>query len=541
MFYKISPWLLFSFFIAVLVTIPLAVIFINSFNVNLLIWDHIYKHLFGSYVLNSIFLVLGVSLVTMFMGVSAAWFTSFYSIPFKKIISILLVIPIAIPPYAVAYCYADLTDSGGLVHNFFYYVGIEQYFYLIPSVRSLFGSVFVLSLTLFPYVYLITKYSFNNNAIKIMESAANLGANRIKLLFKFALPISRPALVAGITLVVMESLADFGVVHFLGIDSLSVGIYKAWFGLDDISSSARLASVLLIFSLSAILIERFLRKNKKENYVSYGKNTNTNLIFKAKLFFPLFVLITILLLSLFVPIFWLVLNVLKNDLSNIVYIAPAILNSFKLAFFGGLSIVMIATLITFTKRIYKVRSLSFLLNFAKIGYASPGIVIAIGVIAPVLYLDKKANYFFGTIGIDTGLVLTNSIFILLFAYLIRFLSVAFNPVEAAIDKISNKIDYSAFNLGASNKVLFFKVHLPMIFVSCCVGFLLVFIDILKELPLTLILRPMNFNTLSIYTFEYASSEQLVLAALPALLITLIGIIPLIFIHYILNSTEENKV
>ena len=519
---------------------PLLVIFFTSLNVNNLIWEHIYDHLFASYIINSIILVIGVSILTFLMGVSAAWFTSFYNIPFKNIISILLILPMAIPPYAVAYCYADITDSSNFLYSFLNFLGINQKIYIIPSARSISGAIFVLSLTLFPYVYLITKYAFNNNAIKIMESAANLGANRIRLFFKFALPISRPALVAGITLVVMESLADFGVVHFLGVDSLSVGIYKAWFGLDDINSSARIASVLLVFSLSAILIERFFRNSSREKYVSYGKNTEVNLLFKANIVIPFISLITLLFLSLFIPVTWLISNVINYDFKNINFILIATINSFKLAFLGAFLIIIIATFITFTKRIYRMNSLSFLLNFSKIGYASPGIVIAIGVITPVLYFDKKINYFLSTIGIETGLLLSGSILILLFAYLVRFLSVAFNPVEAAFDKISEKIDYAATNLGASNKKLLFRVHLPMIYISCCIGFLLVFIDILKELPLTLILRPLNFNTLSIYTFEYASSEQLISASLPALLITLIGLVPLTCIYIIVNSQMGRK-
>ena len=538
-FNKFSPWLVFSVLIALLISLPLVVIIFSSYNVDQSTWQHVYKYLFPAYVTNSLTLLIGVIIFTVLLGVLSAWFTSFYNIPFKKTISLLLVLPIAIPPYAVAYCYADLTDKGGKIFGWLNAMGVEQLIFFIPSIRSIYGAIFVLALTLFPYVYLITKYAFNNNAIKIMESAANLGASRFKLLTKFALPISRPALVAAITLVAMESLADFGVVHFLGVNSLSVGIYKAWFGLDDVSSSARLATILLLFSLSAILLERFFRKHKQEKFVSYGKNAQVSLLFKSSNIIPLFFLGGVLFFSLFVPLIWLSSSVLLNKFVNFSDILYPTYNSVKLAFLGAIITVTIASIIIFTKRIYKINFLSFLLNFTKIGYASPGIVIAIGVITLVIYFDRKINHFFNFFGFDVGLVFSSSILILLFAYLIRFLSVAFNPIEAGIEKISEKVDYSAANLGASKGVLFYKIHMPMISVSCLIGFFLVFIDILKELPVTLILRPLNFNTLSIYTFEYASSEQLVLAALPALLITIIGLIPLLFINKVMNSHMEN--
>ena len=225
-----------------------------------------------------------------------------------------------------------------------------------------------------------------------------------------------------------------------------------------------------------------------------------------------------------------------NSVNTVFYAA---FNSFKVAFIGAFVIISFATFIIFTKRVFKINILSFIINFSKIGYAAPGIVIAIGVISPSIFFDKQINQFFSYFGKDIGLILSGSITILIFAYLVRFLSVAFNPIESGLEKVSEKIDYSALNLGANKQTLLFKIHLPMIISSCLIAFLLIFIDILKELPITLILRPFNYNTLSVLTFEYASSEQLAQAALPALLITIIGLFPLLFIYKILNYKEGN--
>ncbi len=520
--------------------IPFFVIFFSSIKVDHNTWSHIYTYLFSDYITNSIILFIGVTILTLILGVTSAWFTSFYNFPLRKTISAFLILPIIIPPYAVAYCYADFTDKGGSLTDILQRFGMEEFIFLIPSVRSLPGAIFILALTLYPYVFIITQYSFSNNAKKIIESAANLGANRITLLFKFALPIARPALVAGVTLVIMECLADFGVVHFLGVDTLSVGIYKAWFGLDDVNSSARIATILLAFTFCIILLERFLRKNQHEKFVNYGKKSDISLLFKSKKALPFIILSLIIFFSFFIPLIWLLSSAIKNDYNSLIEVLVAAYNSLKLALFGSLIIVTIATIVTFTKRIYKKSILTIVLNFTKIGYALPGIVIAIGVISPIIYFDKKINYFFKLFGYDIGLIISNSLFILLFAYLVRFLSVAFNPIEAGFEKISEKIDYSAMNLGATKNKLLFNLHLPMISISCFIGFLLVFIDILKELPITLILRPMNYNTLAVTTFEYASSEQLNAAALPALLITLIGFMILVLISLIINSNAGEK-
>ena len=522
---------------AIIVSIPLLVIFLSSFSVNYEVWTHIYDYLIISYVFNSLVLVTGVVALTLFIGVLAAWFIVFYDIRFKKLISTFLVLPIAIPPYAVAYCYADITDKGGSIDNILSALNLGEVYLSMPTVRSLMGSAFILSLTLFPYIFLILKYSFQNNALKIIESAANLGVSKIKLFFNFALPISRPALIASITLVIMETLADFGVVSYLGINTLSVGVYKAWFGFDDLHSSARLSVVLLIFTLSVILAEKYLRRNKKENYTTIGQYIQVNSLFNFKTTLPTCFLFLVVFISFIVPIYWLIVNVSLQSLNNISGVLYAAFNSFKVAFIGAFTIISFAIFIIFTKRVLKINILSFIINFSKIGYAAPGIVIAIGVISSSIFIDKKINQFFSYFGKDIGLILSGSIAILIFAYLVRFLSVAFNPIESGLEKISKKIDYSALNLGANKKTLLFKIHLPMIVSSCLIAFSLIFIDILKELPITLILRPFNYNTLSVLTFEYASSEQLAQAALPALLITLMGLLPLIFINKILYYKE----
>ena len=199
-------WSMGSFFFSLVVSIPLLAIFFSSIKVNSEVWSHIYDYLLISYISNSLILVIGVVALTLFIGVLAAWFIVFYDIPFKKLLSTLLILPIAIPPYAIAYCYADITDKGGSINNFLSFINLGEFSILTPTVRSLEGAIFILSLTLFPYIFLILKYSFQNNALKTIESAANLGASRIKLFLNFALPISRPALVAGITLVIMESM-----------------------------------------------------------------------------------------------------------------------------------------------------------------------------------------------------------------------------------------------------------------------------------------------------------------------------------------------
>ncbi len=526
-------------FIVFLVATPIITICIKSFDADPLIWQHIIKNFFISYSLNTIILVLFVSMISLFLGLTAAWLSVFYDFYFKKFFSYLLILPIAIPPYSVAYCYADVTDRGGVIFNLLEYLNLTQIHAFIPSIRSVSGAIFVLSITLFPYVYLIAKFSFSNNSRKVIEAAANLGISRVKLFFKCGLPLCKPAIVAGVALVMMESMADFGVVHYLGIESLSVGIYKSWFGLGDFSSAARLATILFILSFLVLSVESLFRRKNEEKYFSYDPSTNNSKIFNNNPLTPFLIILFIVLLALVIPLLWLLynsVNLIYQDSKLLFNFSRASINSVFLALFGSAIITSLAAIICFTQRIYG-GTLNIFLNLSKIGYASPGIVIALGIITPILYFDKKIIQFLNILNVkDIGLIISGSFFVLIIAYLTRFLSVAFNPVESAYQKLNRKIDFAATNLGAKKNDLFFSIHMPMLFASFQIAFLLVFIDILKELPATLILRPFNFNTLSILSFEYASSEQLSMAAFSSLLIMIFAAFPLILIF----KTFTNK-
>ncbi len=533
---EINIWLIFSLVATFLVILPISSIWYAALDVDSRVWNHIYKYLFLGFSINTLILVLGVALLTTILGVTAAWLIAFENFYFRKILSYLLIFPIAIPPYAVAYCYADITDKGGLLSNFMELVNISQFDIFVPSVRSITGVIFVLSITLFPYVYLITRYSFEFNSRKIIEAATNLGISNKKLFFKCSLPLARPAIIAGLALVIMETMSDFGVVHYLGVDSLSVGIYKSWFGLGDFNSSARLATILFIFAFFTLFLENLLRNKKEEKYFSYSKDFSEINTYRKKSLTAFLIILFLTSITLFIPIMWLISNAFSAIFENITILGLFLkesLNSIMLALSGSILIIIIAAIICFTQRIYG-GPLNFFLNMAKVGYASPGIVIAIGVITPIMYFDRAINKLFLNFNYDVGLIVSGSLFVLVFAYLTRFLAVAFNPIEAAYQKVNRKIDSAASNLGANNNTLFFKIHIPMLASSFLIGFLLVFIDILKELPATLILRPFNFNTLSILTFEYASSEQLQMAAIPALIITILAIIPLTLVHLILK-------
>ncbi len=537
---NINIWLSFSLTVAFMISLPITTIWIKAVEVDVQVWNHIFDYFFYNYSTNTLILILGVSIVTILLGISGAWLVVFYDFYFRKILSYLLIFPIAIPPYAVAYCYADLTDNGGVLFAFLENIGFSHLQFLIPSVRSISGAIFILSITLFPYVYLIAKFSFANNSRKVIEAAANLGVNRIKLFFECALPLAKPAIVAGLGLVMMEAMSDFGVVHYLGVDSLSVGIYKSWFGLGDFNSAARLATILFIFAFLVLSIEGLLRKRDHGKHISFDLAPVNIKIFTKKSFLPLIILLFFTLVTLVVPFLWLLFSsfdLILKDSSSVKLFYKASVNSILLAFLGGILITSIAAVICFTQRIYS-GTFNFLINFAKLGYACPGIVIAIGVITPVVYFDKKMIYFLELLRFNNvGLLISGSFFVLIFAYITRFLTVAFNPIEASYQKVSQKIDFAASNLGAQRKDLFFKIHIPMLSASFLIAFLLVFIDILKELPATLILRPFNFNTLSILTFEYASSEQLKMAAIPSLMIMAFAAIPLFFINLILRKKK----
>jgi iron(III) transport system permease protein len=406
---------------------------------------------------------------------------------------------------------------------------------------NVYGVMIIMSLALFPYVYVIARAAFLTKFRSLIEASQTLGAFSTRTFFQVVLPVSRPALVAGVTLVSMEVLNDYGAVKYFGIPTFTTGIFRSWFSYEDVQAAVYLSSLLLLFVFMILLIEK--KQRGEERFYSAATAERPLQMEKPNKVRQLMVLTCCTLPVIFgfaIPVIqlaWWSISSYKS-VAHIDLFA-AVGNSFMLALGTAISCVLVAVLLLFVCRMQNSRIYNWFMKLSTMGYAIPGAVVAIGVLMPLLLIDKQLISIFQYFGeIDPGLILTGTTVGLLFALTVRFLSVAFNPIESGFEKIGYSLDEVASTLRANPLSRLTRINLPLLKGALGTAALLVFVDILKELPLTLILRPFNFNTLATRSFELASDEQIAAAAVPSIIIIITGLIPV----YLLNAliTKRSK-
>ena len=536
-------WLILSVVIALLMTTPiwvLASFIFESGNEN---WHHLVDTLLPDYISNSIWLMIGVSIGTLILGVSSAWLISHYQFLGSSWLHWALLLPLAVPAYISAYTYTGLLEFEGPLQSYLrelYGLQVSNWF---PEIRSLGGAMVLFSLVLYPYVYLLGRSGFGSHSQTALEASRTLGAGPVKSFFTVALPMARPAIIAGVTLALMETLADFGAVQHFGVDTFTTGIYRTWSGFGDTTTAAQLSIVLLVFVATLILIERWSRKQQR--YFTCGNKEGHCELIKlhgAKSVMAFIACFIPVLLGFLVPsgmlLFWSITTAETNWNSEFFSLAW---NSFTLAFITALVTLFIAIILAYAKRISNSNQVSKTVYAAHMGYAIPGTVLAIAILIPLSWLDNSINqlmtdYF----GISTGLLLSGTLFALVMAYSIRFLSVALQSVESGLQRIKPSIDDSARTLGTSDWNIISRIHIPLMQSSLLTALILVFVEVLKELPTTLILRPFNFDTLSIRAYEMASDERLADAGLPALLIVLTSLIPVMILSKLMQNNQNKQ-
>ena len=479
-------------------------------------WYHIIDNVLYGYFINSLTLALGVGFCTFIIGTVTAWLTSFYNFPFRRVISWLLLMPLAMPAYIIAITYVGIIDSV----NF------------LPDIRNLFGAIIMISLVLYPYVYILARGAFLEQSKELYENSQILGASQFKIFFKISIPMARPAIILGVTLAAMEALADFGTVEFLGVPTFTTGIFRTWFGMNDTVTATQMATLLLSIVFIFVFIEQQSRRKVRysENIKTQSK-LNYKITSKKNNFYIITICLLPLLFGFIIPFFQLIYwsifvsrEAWDKDFFHIVT------NTIILAFCAALIISAISILITYVKRFNPGSIINKFMQIITLGYAIPGPVVAIAVLIPFATFDNYLNQLLiSKFNYSVGLIFSGSFFILIFAYCIRFLTVSSRTIKSGLDSISLSTDEAAKALGASTKTILGKIHFPMLKTSLLTSFLIVFIDIMKELPLTSILRPFNFNTLSVKAFELASDEKIADASNAAIMIVLAGIIPVIII------------
>jgi iron(III) transport system permease protein len=534
-YYWWNKWSGYSLLILLLVATPLFTIFIKLFESPGGSWPHIANNLLFGYFQNTILLLFGVALLTFLLGVSTAWLVSNYEFPGRKYFEWLLILPLGFPGYIMAYTYVGILDYTGPLQVFLRNTFDINFKGSVIDIMNLPGAIFILSITLFPYVFLISRSSFIQQSKTLQEASYLLGTNRLKTFFKVALPMARPAIVAGIALASMEVLNDYGTVKYFGVNTFTTGIFRAWFSLGDSSTAIYLAAILMVFVFVILYLESLQRGQRRFSSVHGTQRPTVRLhpSIGKKLVYSAICLV-IFLLSFLFPLLqllhWVSMTyhkVVNQDFFLLIY------RSFALAAVSGIIIVFFSIVLLYALRLSPFKWIKNITKIATLGYAIPGAVIAIGIMIPFIGLDK---WIYGTLlsSKTAGLFFSGTLFALVFAYIVRFMAVGYNPVEAGFQKIGIHVNEASRLLGTRSTKTLWKIDLPLIKTSLVSGIILVFVDVLKELPLTLILRPFNYQTLATKAFDMATNEMIAESANAALIIILTGIIPIIFLNRLIK-------
>ena len=534
--FALSSWTLLVMAIALIIALPILFVFSSVFTKSGAVWKHLATTVLPSYILNSCWLMLLVGIGVCLIGVGTAWLVTMCRFWGSRWLQWGLLLPLAAPAYLLAYTYTEMLDYFGPVQvalrNLFGWTGVEDYWF--PEIRSLGGAALMLLLVLYPYVYLLARVAFLEQSVCTMEASRSLGCSPWRSFFTVALPLARPAIMAGLALALMETLNDLGTVEYFGVNTFTTGIYRTWLGMGERSAAAQLAAFLMIFVLILIVLER--RSRSAAQYYERSSSIKKIVPFQLNPGHSLGALIACLLPVIFgfiIPGGYLLQLTLNNlDSSFDADFRDLAQHSFTLASITAIAAMVISLLMAYGQRLEPNWLMKTAVRISAMGYAIPGSVIAVGVLIPVAGLDNLIDHWMrSTFNISTGLLLSGTIFSLIFAYLVRFLAVGFGSVESSLNKIAPSLDDASRSLGYGSTSTLWNIHTPLMSGGLLTSAMLVFVDVMKELPATLVIRPFNFDTLGIRVYQYASDERLAEAAAPALAIVLVGIIPVIFLSW----------
>tara|TARA_B100000700_G_scaffold60837_1_gene66563 strand:- start:442 stop:2070 length:1629 start_codon:yes stop_codon:yes gene_type:complete len=527
-FWKVLTPLVFLVFLS-----PVVIVLFSLFGEYSENWNHLYNFVLIDYITNSLILVTGVSLITLFIGTGTAWLITNFNFHGKRFFEWALILPLAIPPYILAYTFTGLFDSYGTLNNlsrdlFQLGDGVN----IFPNVRNIYGAVVVFSFTLYPYVYLVSRSAFINQSRSMLESGRMLGLSQFGIFYKLSLPLIRPAMIGGVMLVVMETLSDFGAVEHFAVQTFTTGIFRTWYGMGDLNTAMQLASMLLIFVGVFLFIER--KSRKQAAFTTNASNFRPIQIDQLSGVYSVFAFIACLmpiLIGFLLPISELLVWAINYNLSffNEKFIKTA-MNTVYLSIAAAILCSTLALLINFSIRLNKSRFLNILNSFLSIGYAVPGLILAVGIVQLMTFLDRS-------LFLSSNFILTGSLIGLILAYIIKSYALSNSTFESGMENISPRIDDSARVLKSTGWNLLGRIHFPLLKTSFLTSILLVTSEVVKELPATLILRPFNFDTLAVSTYIYAAEERMFEAAAPSIAIIIVGLIPIIILTKMIRSSR----
>ena len=541
MFKNLNFWLLSSLLISIGVLIPIFTVFFSFFEDTSNYYQILKDTFLFEYIFNSITLLISVLILTFLIGVTCAYLVSFYKFPLSDFFKWALILSFAVPPYIYAYSLTAFFENYGtaftILTNLF---GEGEYNKNIPKFDGLLGAVLSLSFSLFAYVYILSRASFLYQSQNLIDLGRSLGFSKFKSLYKLILPAARPAIVAGLSLVAMETLAEFGAVDFFSINTLTTGIYNSWIAFDDLAFSNRLSFFLLLFIFALFIVENLSRKKAKYHFNSKGgfKQKEKIILSGKKSFLAFIFCFIIFFLSFLFPLSQMLYWTIKfpENLFDIDVVSLT-LNTIYLVVLSSFVLIIFSLISNYGNRVSKNKVLNFLSTLSISGYAIPGVILAVAFITFIAWFDENIVKTLGFLSIKK--VFIGSVLGLVLVYFVRFYSLAFNGIKSGYEKINISVDESSYLLGYSKRKTFMNIHVPFLRNSLLFVVILISLEIIRELPITLILRPFNFETFATTAYISASEDLLEAAAVPSLFLILIAAFFIIISSkYILRDNEK---
>ncbi|RBW47418.1 iron ABC transporter permease [Psychromonas sp. B3M02] len=534
--YKLLPWV-----VTCILLSPVLAIFLNAFSFDQSgSFQHLLNTVLPTYISNSVLVIVLVVLISLVFALPCAWFVACCEFPTRQKLQWILMLPLAMPPYIVAIVYTDLLDFAGPVQltlrDWFGWESIHDYYF--PDIRTLFGASFVLALSLFPYLYLLLRGAFLTQSAGLFQAARTLGLSPYQAFWRVSIPLSRSAMAVGISLIAMETLGDFATVNYFAVHTLTTAIYDTWLELGSLTTAAKISSLMLLALVILISLENYSRRKQQlHQRNSSGSNDLRFHLTGWKKWGVLIFTWSLIGLSLFIPIgtlLYYAFHYFSESLNEQLF--NYTVNSLWLAFLVAILALLVALVVNFYQRLSPGVFAKSSIRLSSLGYAVPGTVVAIGVLIPLTSLDLLLHEFLHRWELSpVGLLFSGSLVVLVLGYLVRFSAIAVGSVDSSLVQVSPSLDLASRSLGNGPAKTLWRVNIPLIKKGLLTAFILVFIESMKELPAALLLRPFNFETLATYVYQYVSDEMIEYAALPALMIIALGLIPFIVVNRLLEQ------
>ncbi|MCW8332269.1 ABC transporter permease [Vibrio paucivorans] len=534
-------WKTSSASLALLLVLPILAIFYTAIGDTDDIFPHLMSTVLPTYTTNTITLVVGVMALSLVFGIPSAWLMAMCKLPSERVLQWALVLPLAMPGYIVGYIFTDWFDFAGPIQILLRdMTGWGPGEYWFPDIRTLTGATIVLALVLYPYVYLLCRAAFMEQNVSLLQSARLLKCSPWESFRRISLPLVRPSIAVGLSLVAMETIGDFGTVNYFAVSTLTTAVYDTWLGYSSLSAAAKISAIMLIFVLLFLSAERYSRRKQKLFQSQFSSREDFRYELKGwKKWAALSWCWGLVSVAFIFPLLQLCIYAYKYfEQSWTAEFKQYAINSLQVSFAAAFIGVAIALIVNFCHRVSPTRRSLAFMRLSSMGYAVPGTVLAIGVMVPVLFMDHFVNDIARAMEWGRpGLIFSGSMFALIFALVVRFSAVAIGSIESSLNKVSPSLDMASRTMGCNSNQMLRRIHLPLIRRGALIAGLLVFIESMKELNAALLLRPFNFETLATYVFNYASDEHLELAAMPAVLLVLVGLIPLVVVNRSLEQSH----